>query len=249
MFLQYAAVFHYKGNVMDWTEKISSGIKGEFTAWKTHEVLWLILSCALVAGVSIWMKDSAGSFAAALSGILYTNIAGKGKRICYFFGVINSVCYAIISIDYRLYGEAMLYGGYYLPMMFVGFFIWNKKLNSDNIITKARLSGRERILWSIACILGIILYCLVLRFLNGRTPGLDSATNILSIAAMILTVKRCIEQWILWIIVNMISIIMWAMVWKESGDASGIVVMYIIFLISSFIFLFEWSRELKNDRK
>ncbi len=206
----------------------------------------MIISCGLIFGVSILMGDTPLSIFAAITGMLYTLIAGKGKRSCYFFGIINSICYAIMSLEYKLYGEMMLYGGYYLVMMFVGFFMWNKKLQSDSTIIKTRLSNRERILGINLCLIGGLIYGVLLFLLGGRTPGLDSATNVLSAAAMILTVKRCIEQWYLWMAVNAISICMWGVVWFESGEASALVVMYAVYLISAFIFYFDWRRTLAH---
>ncbi len=187
------------------------------------------------------MRDAPLSFAAAVTGILYTLLAGKGLRLCYIFGTANCICYAAISLQNRLYGEAMLYGLYYLPMMFIGFWAWRKNLGSGNIIIKRRLSNSRRILLAVICIGAIILHAALLSIIGGRTPGLDSATNILSAAAMWLTVKRCIEQWILWFFVNAISIIMWVLVYLSTGTASSVILMYIVFLISGIIFYLQWK--------
>ncbi len=219
------------------------------TAWKKRETLWIIFSCTAVIAASLVMKDSLLSLTAALTGTLYTIFAGKGKRYCYFFGAANSVCYSILSFQWQLYGEMMLYGFYYLPMMFVGFHAWEKALDSRNMVRKTRLSNRGRVLTSALCLAGIILYGTILLIIGGRTPWLDSATNILSAAAMILTVKRCIEQWYIWFAVNALSIIMWANVWRTEGEASAIVVMYAVWMACAVIFYVDWRKELTNEKR
>lgn len=214
--------------------------------WTLFERLWfLFATCACVA-VSLIMRDTPLSFVAAVTGILYTLLAGKGVRLCYFFGVVNCIAYALLAVQSRLYGDAMLYGLYYLPMMFIGFFAWKKNLDAQNVICKRRLTTSQRTLLVGICALVILLHAAFLQVIGGRVPGLDSATNILSLAAMVLTVKRCIEQWVLWFVVNLISIIMWLIVYFSTGEASSVIFMYVIFLISGIIFYFQWRPQTKS---
>ncbi len=211
-----------------------------FTVWKPFELVWFAIATLTCVATSFLMRDTPISFVAALTGILYTLLAGKGLRFCYLFGTINCVCYTVLSLQSRLFGEAMLYGLYYLPMMFVGFFAWKKNLDARQIIVKTRLSNPQRLILAVVCAAAIALHAALLYLIGGRTPGLDSATNVLSAAAMYLTVKRCIEQWILWFFVNVISIVMWTLVCLSTGEASSIILMYAVFLISGIMFYFQW---------
>jgi nicotinamide mononucleotide transporter len=78
---------------------------------------------------------------------------------------------------------------------------------------------------------------------------LDSTTTILSVTAMILTVKRCIEQWVIWTIVNIISIIMWLKVYLENGNSAASLLMWCIALANGIIFFITWSRELEPEEQ
>jgi nicotinamide mononucleotide transporter len=83
--------------------------------------------------------------------------------------------------------------------------------------------------------------------LNGRTPVLDSATTVLSVTAMILTVKRCIEQWVLWTIVNILAIVMWLQVYLENGNSAASLLMWCMALANGIIFFLTWRRELEPE--
>jgi nicotinamide mononucleotide transporter len=170
--------------------------------------------------------------------------AGKGKVSCYFFGMINSFCYGLISYQYQLFGEVMLNWGYYFPMMFVGLFFWRKHLNEDKEIYKEKLGMRGRILLVVISLLAVLIYERVLHHMGDKQSLLDSLTTILSVSAMVMTVKRCIEQWILWIIVNFISIYMWYQVYLTGGPGASLL-MWIVALCNSFIFLYQWTKEVK----
>ena len=85
-----------------------------------------------------------------------------------------------------------------------------------------------------------------MKIIGGRTPGLDSLTTVLSIAAMVMTVKRCVEQWILWIIVNACSVIMWLNVFLQEGGVIATLLMWCIALANGIIFYIQWTKEDKK---
>lgn len=77
-------------------------------------------------------------------------------------------------------------------------------------------------------------------------PVIDSLTTVLSIAAMILTVKRCSDQWLMWIIVNTASIWMWYKAYLAGEGSIAVLLMWIIALANGIIFYIQWNREIKN---
>ena len=226
-------------------EKIKKFIEGELTGWKTPEILWLLFCCISVIVLSQIMGDNIIGIISALTGVLYTVIAGKGKMSCYLFGVINTLLYGLISFKLKLYGEVMLNMLYYLPMMFVGLWCWKKHISANTVIIKTTLSAVGRVVTAFASVCGIALYALLLHRFGDTQPVVDSLTTVLSVAAMVLTVKRCIEQWILWMIVNAASIYMWAQATISGGGSIALLIMWLIFLINSVIFFVRWLPEIR----
>lgn len=221
-------------------------VKAELSGWKKWEIGWMFFCSAAIIVLSLLLKDNWLGIISALTSTWYALWAGKGKMSCYFFGIINSFCYGLISYNYKLFGEVMLNWGYYLPMMFVGLFFWRKHLDSKQEIYKTKLSFKGRILLVLLAAAGIAAYAVLLKFIGGRTPGLDSLTTVLSVAAMIMTVKRCVEQWFLWTVVNIASIIMWLRVYMQEGGAVASLLMWCIALVNGIIFYVQWSKEVKN---
>lgn len=222
-------------------------IKQEFTGWKMWEWAWLIFSCSVITGVSLYLNDTWLGVTSAVTGTLYALFAGKGKISCYFFGIINSLLYGWISYTQTLYGEVMLNWGWYFPMMFAGIFFWRKNLKEDKVIRKTRLTNKGRILMVLLSLLGIVIYAVVLACLGDQHPVLDSITTVLSVTAMIMTVKRCIEQWVLWTIVNVVSIYMWFLVYQAGGTAAASLLMWVVALSNGIIFYLQWDMEAKES--
>ena len=234
----------YKMNVL---KSISGFVVSELQGWKKMEIVWMIFCSAAILILSIAMKDNWLGILSALTGTWYALWAGKGKISCYFFGIVNSFCYGLISYRYQFFGEVMLNWGYYFPMMFVGLFFWKKHLDRNREIFKTKLNFKGRIILGCASAAGIVIYALVLKFIGGRTPGLDSLTTVLSVAAMVMTVKRCVEQWFLWTVVNIASIAMWLKVYLNEGGAVASLLMWCIALANGIIFYVQWSKEVEND--
>ena len=181
---------------------------------------------------------SALGLIAAVTGMMYTMLAGRGKIACYAFGLVNAPIYAYLAYRWGYYGDMAL-NLYYFVMMVPGLVCWRRNLLAEGSgeIVRTRLSGRERWIW--AAVMGVAaagLYAL-LRAIGGSRPLCDSFTNVLSVAAMVLTVKRCIEQWVMWIAVDAIEIVMW---W-HTGDASmAILAMWTLFLIDGCYLFRLW---------
>lgn len=227
-------------------ERLKNFFRNELSGWKKWEIAWMTFCTVSIVVLSLIMKDNWLGIISALTGTWYALWAGKGKMSCYFFGIVNSFGYGLISYKYQLFGEVMLNWGYYFPMMFVGLFFWKKHLDTKQEIYKTRLDLKGRFILAVCSIVGIIFYAALLKVIGGRAPGLDSLTTVLSIAAMIMTVKRCVEQWFLWTVVNVASIIMWLRVFMQEGGAVASLLMWCIALANGIIFYVQWSKEVKN---
>ena len=91
---------------------------------------------------------------------------------------------------------------------------------------------------------GIILYQYLLNHLGGTNPLLDSASTVISITANLLMVLRYREQWLLWIVIDIITVIMW---WHVEDYI--MVTMWAVYLVNAFYGYYNWSKISKEDIK
>lgn len=217
--------------------------KNELSNWKLYEVFWLISASLFIIGLSIYWKDTWYGIISALSGVICVILTGKGKISAYIFGVINCILYGLISYNQGLYGETMLNLLYYLPLQFYGFSIWNKHINTNNLeVTRLKLTNIERFKKCILVLLGTIIYGLILKKLNDPMPFIDSFTTVASVFAMWLSCKRFMEQWYLWIGVDIVSVYMWWTRYSIGGDNIATLLMWIIFLINAIYGFIKWRK-------
>ena len=175
---------------------------------------------------------------AAICGVFCVVLCAAGKRSQYYWGLVNILAYIVIAWMNRYYGEVMLNGLYYLPTQFIGWWVWNKHYDQrkDQVHGK-RMGAVLLICWGLGSAAGVAGYKLVLDALGGNATLLDSLSTVLSLLANALMVLRFREQWMLWIVVDAVTVIMWAL----AGDFL-MTVMWSIYLLNAVYGLVTWSR-------
>ena len=192
--------------------------------------------------------DVVGSVA-GIAGVLCVVLVAKGSIWNYFFGLINVSMYAYISYKASLYGDAALNALYYVPMQFIGWWQWRKRgaaisksESKDGVQVKARrFSWKQRVVLFAGCAAAVVAGAFVLKYVGDPQPLKDSTTTVLSIVAQALMALAFMEQWILWIITNIVSVIMWCVcVARGEAHAAVMVIMWSFYLLNSINGLKVW---------
>lgn len=178
------------------------------------------------------------SSAAAICGIFCVVICAAGKKSQYYWGFANIIAYVIVSWQNKFYGEVMLNALYYFPSQFVGLYLWKKNYNeSGGQVNGKKMKPAVLALTLVGTGIGIVLYKELLALLGGSSAWLDSTSTVISITANALMVTRYREQWVLWIIVDSVTVIMWA----KGGDPI-MTTMWAVYLINAFYGYINWTK-------
>ncbi|MCK5021023.1 MAG: nicotinamide mononucleotide transporter, partial [Candidatus Peribacteraceae bacterium] len=110
------------------------------------------------------------------------------------------------------------------------------------IVSIKTLTPEERAVWPVVVTLAVIVYWKVLGLMGGNLPFADSASTVLSVFAMILMVKRVVESWLLWILVDLISIYMWFYTLIQGGNDISMLVMWSAYLVNAIYGYYNWNK-------
>ena len=207
---------------------------------------WFLIAGVIVTNIIYsaltGTMDVVGSIA-GITGVLCVVLVAKGSIWNYAFGLVNVSLYAWISYKAALYGDAGLNALYYLPMQFIGWWQWRKRgaamseseSAGDGVQVRARrLDWSQRVLLVLGCFAAVTAVGFLLKYLGDPQPFKDSATTVLSIVAQALMALAFMEQWALWIITNVISVIMWSVcVLRGEAHAGVMVIMWVFYLLNS----------------
>lgn len=160
--------------------------------------------------------------------------------------------YAYISYKASLYGDAGLNALYYVPMQFIGWWQWRKRgaavseaeAGSNGVQVNARrFTWKQRAVLFVGCSAAVVAGACALEYFGDPQPLKDSTTTVLSIVAQALMALAYMEQWILWIITNIVSVVMWCVcVARGEAHAAVMVIMWVFYLLNSINGLRVWLK-------
>ena len=212
---------------------------------------WFLISGVIVSNILYSVLsgniDAIGSLA-GIAGVLCVVLVAKGSIWNYLFGLVNVSMYAYISYKASLYGDAALNALYYLPMQFIGWWQWRKRgavlsdsEGGDVQVKARRFNWKQRALLAAGCVVAVIAGGFLLQYLGDSQPFKDSTTTVLSIVAQALMALAFMEQWVLWIITNIVSVVMWVVfLTKGEPHAAVMVIMWSFYLLNSINGLRVW---------
>ncbi|PHM29917.1 nicotinamide riboside transporter PnuC [Xenorhabdus budapestensis] len=169
-----------------------------------------------------------------IAGLLCIWLASQEKIINYLFGVINVSLFAVIFFQIQLYASLILQIFFFAANIY-GWYAWSRVNEQKQIELKIRWLNPKQML-SVAVV--SIVFILIMTFninqifgymakivvlalqgigSNITMPNLqpdafpfwDSVMTVLSIVAMILMTRKHVENWLIWVIINVISVVIY----------------------------------------
>jgi nicotinamide mononucleotide transporter len=231
-------------------------LKNMFIGWSKKEIVWLFACIFLTGFVSIATGAKSIIFIYSILGIVNLILVAKGKLINYLFGLISCFLYAIIAFKEGVYGQGLLFLFFFTPMQLYGWYIWSNPTNMANSSTvKAKRLTLKDFLQIIGLVVvsAIIYGYLVLHLIFNQTVGLipDSVVGVVSIIAFLLMVRSYAEQWALWIIIDILTIIIWVdgLVYEHITMAIiPLIITRVLTLINAFYGYISWIKMHKKLR-
>ncbi len=228
-------------------ERLKAVIRRELSGWKPWQAAWMIIANAVIAGVSVYQGDTALGIAASLTGVVCVILCGLGKVSNYLFGTVNVILYAIVAYKAKYYGDVMLNVLYYFPTNIIGWVLWEKNLGTENnTVVKKRMTVKQDIIVGTVSVAAVFGYSCLLKMLGGNLPLVDSMSTVFSVIAQILMIKRFAEQWVVWIAVDIVSVIMWVAALFTEGASIAVLLMWSVYLGNAVIMFVKWMKESRS---
>lgn len=221
--------------------KISTWLKNElWTGYTVFEKLFLVSMLLLQIIVYIIVPDTVIGIISGISGVISVVLCAKGKISFYYIGFVQTISYLYLAYTNKLYGE-VIENIFYLVTMVWGIFLWKKNMQkNDDGTSDVKAKKFTPLQWSLSIILTLLATYFVglwLESIGSNEAYLDAATNVMSIFAQLLMIWRFREQWIWWIVIDVICVVMWARIGNWS-----MVAMYISWIINAAYGWYNWSK-------
>ena len=217
-------------------------IKNEFwNGYNWFERIFMLAMVLLQVVMYCFVPDSLIGMVCGVAGVICVVLTAKGKISSYLFNFIQMITYMIICWDAKLFiefGEQI----FYFVVCIFGVFLWKKNMKKNEDGTEQVIAKKFKPWhWVVTVVVTVVSTFLIGTFgeviLGSTLPYIDALTVALAVIAQLLMVWRYREQWAVWIVIDIASLVMFVMLGQWS-----MVVMYVAWTINAFYGWYNWTK-------
>lgn len=200
-------------------------------------------------------------------GLLCIWYASQEKIFNFWFGLLNVTLFGIIFYQIQLYANLLLQI-FFFVMNVYGLYAWGKPAADDGGLKIRWLKPRDLLITIILSVIAIILLAsfinpifgfltvVAVKLMQTIAPGItlpplvpdpyplmDATVTILSIVAMVQMTRKLVENWIIWVIIDLISIVLYA-----KQDVYFMALEYLILTAIALNGTREWIKAAKENK-
>lgn len=190
--------------------------------------------------------------AATLLAIINVYLLARQQLINYGFGLAAVLLFGYLFMANQLYSDMLLQWMFYAPLQVVGYFMWKYgdtlgQHDPGRSIDSMRITVLDAPRWALIAVAILLsagcLGAYMAAYTAASFPYADALTTTMSIAASVLMLRKILENWVIWIAMDLIAIPIYFM--KSLYVTSGL---YVVFLCLATYGLVAWLRDLRADQ-
>ena len=224
-----------------------------FKNWNVFEIVFLFASLLGLTLCFIFELDkNVLSFITSLVGVVSVLLVAKGLVIAPFINIAYNILYSIVAITQRYYGEAIIYIALMIPISLFSIISWlrNKNKNNNALVEQNSIHGKEYLYLAIVTMVSTVAFYFLLKALNTNELIISTLSLITSAVASYLMLRRCKYYALGFVANDIILIVMWALVVKNSGlGYLPTLISFAIFLINDIYGFVRWSIEQRRNKE
>ncbi|MFY0713369.1 nicotinamide mononucleotide transporter [Seonamhaeicola sp. NFXS20] len=183
---------------------------------------------------------------AVIFGFLSVWYSKQNKVLVFLTGMISTIIFVYLLLKWELLGDMMI-NAYYFIMSVYGWYVWTKKTDKEQVTPISLTTNNEKKL-SIAIFIATLLFVYLVYITfdkwNGWVAYVDTITTAIFFVGMWLMARRKLENWIFWIIGDIISVPLYF--YKGFTFTS---LQYLGFTIIAILGYLAWKKILNNNQQ
>ncbi len=193
----------------------------------------------------LWLWENIVEVLGAIAGLIYLYFSLKQIIYLWPLGILTSLLYLVVFYNARLYADMSLQI-YYFFISIYGWYFWLKGgIKTDSGREKLKISTLSLKMWLILVfailILTLISGYILSNFTNSSLPWWDAFTTSASIVATWMLARKILENWLFWIVIDIISLLMY--IYKGLYPT---VILFLVYSFMAFAGYLQWKKDLKK---
>lgn len=179
-----------------------------------------------------------------VTALIYVVLAARNNVWCWFWGIISCSFWAYASfMFYDLWLDALLQV-FYVVMGFIGIYQWKYSTERKEGLTIQTMTGLHHIpIISLGLVLSYLFGYFFATYTAAAATYLDAFTTVFSVISTFLLVKKILENWLYWVVIDIVYLYLYAS--RGAYLFSLIMVIYVIVAVQGY---FTWKKTMSTPQ-
>jgi len=186
-----------------------------------------------------WIVENYVEVCGTLTGFLYLGFSIRQHFLTWPVGLLNALFYIAVFFSSKIYADMSLQL-YYAAISIYGWWSWFHGSASGQSL---EVSRTDQSLWlkltAVFVLLFAVIATVLVKYTDSQVPYWDAVTTAMSIVATWMLARKKIEHWLVWVVVDAIS--MGLFIFKELYPTTLLFWVYTILAVYGY---FEWKKGL-----
>lgn len=191
-----------------------------------------------------WISSKYIEILGVVFSLLYLYFSIRQNILLWPMGIISALLYMTIFFQAKFYADMGL-NGYYLVISIYGWTVWRRgSAASGNGMPVSRIRKKQVLVLALITLAAFGAIGLFLdRFTDSPVPYWDAFTTALSFTATWMLARKILEHWILWVVVDAVSMGLYFY-----RGLYPTLILFAVYTIMAVIGYIEWKRKLKPSQ-
>jgi len=191
-----------------------------------------------------WIIDNIIEIIGTIAGLIFLYLEIKQNKWLWPVGLLTSVMYIYVFFIAKLYADMSLQF-YYVFISIYGWIIWSYGSNqSKKELPVTHLSRKLfLILFGVSMAIYVFISYVLVNFTDGSVPYWDAFTTALSIVATWMLARKILEQWLVWVVVNSVSLGLY--IYKGLYPTSILFFFYTVLAVIGYL---QWKKDMLRSQ-
>lgn len=197
----------------------------------------------MIETIQQYLVENIWEVIGTVTGIVSIYLNTRENPLGWPIGLISVIYYIYIFWEVDLYGDVILHI-VYLIMGVYGWYQWmygTRNTAGEKVTLQIKQTSSRRLagLFGVGLLTTGIMGFFLKEYTPNTLPYADAFTTAFSLVGTYMLARKYIENWLLWMVVNIACIIIYYI--KGLDITSGL---YVIYLILAFVGYFNWRKSL-----
>jgi nicotinamide mononucleotide transporter len=182
---------------------------------------------------------------AVFFGVVSVLYAKKNNVLVYPSGIVGSAIFVYLLIKWGLFGDFII-NIFYVIMSVYGWYLWTRKANGKDLLSISRTNSKEKVIASMIFVAALIfIWIIYIAFdkFDNWTAYVDTLTTAIFFSGMWLMAKRKIENWIFWIVGDIITVPLYF--YKGLTMSSFLYLIYTFIAVAGYL---AWRKSIEESK-